>query len=361
MTAAIDAPAPLSTGTPSPATSRARYVVGIVVTGTLLVVVLPSVSGVAWGDLWRTLDSVPMTVVAGLVALWALGLALHTITLTAALPGLTARRAATLSLTGSAVANVLPVGGAAGIALNVKMGRTWGFGGQAMSRYTVVTNVWDVLVKVSLPLLVLPVLLLSGARTHQLALATPVAAASLLVLTVGCLALLTPRGATVLGHSLDRTGAAVRRRREGAVDRTWERRLTELQSSTAGLVRLRWRRLTLGMVLYTLALLALLECCLLATGAVVAPLLVLSVFTLERLLTLAGVTPGGAGLVEVALAALLASSGAPGAAVAGIVLYRLLTVALEVPVGGIWLLAWLSCRARASWRPEGVTACASST
>ena len=62
-----------------------------------------------------------------LVALWALGLLSHTVTLTAALPTLTHRRALTLSLTGSAVANVLPLGGAAGIALNYRMTRHWGF------------------------------------------------------------------------------------------------------------------------------------------------------------------------------------------------------------------------------------------
>ncbi|MEZ5191932.1 MAG: hypothetical protein R2734_05130 [Nocardioides sp.] len=45
--------------------------------------------------------------------------------LRAALPGLSMRRALTLSLTGSAVANVLPVGGAAGIVLNHRMTRSW--------------------------------------------------------------------------------------------------------------------------------------------------------------------------------------------------------------------------------------------
>ena len=49
-----------------------------------------------------------------LVVLWVAGLVAHTMTLTAALPGLTHRRALLLSLTGSAVANVLPLGGAAG-------------------------------------------------------------------------------------------------------------------------------------------------------------------------------------------------------------------------------------------------------
>jgi hypothetical protein len=179
MTVALDVPSTRSsrraTGVAGVAGSvvrvvlrRGRFVLGLAGTAVLLAVVLPAVAGIPWSGIVATLGSVPWPVMGGLVLLWAGGLALHTIALTAALPGLGMRRAATLSLTGSAVANVLPVGGAAGVALNFKMARTWGFDARAMSRFTVVTNVWDVLAKVALPVVALPLLLTLGIGAQPL-------------------------------------------------------------------------------------------------------------------------------------------------------------------------------------------------
>jgi putative heme transporter len=53
------------------------------------------------------------------------------------------------------------------------------------------------------------------------------------------------------------------------------------------------------------------------------------------------VTPGATGVVEVGMAAALGALGAePAAAAAGVLLYRGLVVGMEVPVGGLALLAW---------------------
>ena len=301
MAAVIEVPA--SSRSAGLTRSRLRFAVGLLGTIVLLAVVLPSMAGVAWMELWHTLSAVPTAVLTGLVLLWAAGLALHTITLTAALPGLSARRAATLSLTGSAVANTLPVGGAAGIALNVRMGNVWGFDGRSMYRYTVVTNICDVLVKISLPIIALPVLLRSGTGTHQIALVGPLAAAGALVLGGACATVATRRGATWVGRKMDRAVQTSWGRRlthpptteERAA--TWEERLQRLQGSVVELLRHRWPRLTLGMVLYTVSLLALMECCLLATGTVVAPVVVLTAdqTDAERAPPSAATTSAGAG------------------------------------------------------------------
>ena len=71
---------------------------------------VPLVSGAPWLDVGRQLGQVPPAALGLLTVVWAVGLLLHTIALTGGLPGLTHRRALTLSLTGSAVANVLPLG-----------------------------------------------------------------------------------------------------------------------------------------------------------------------------------------------------------------------------------------------------------
>ena len=65
--------------------------------------------------------------VALLAGVWLAGLWVHTLALTAAMPGLSSRRALFLNLTGSSVSNLLPLGGAAGTVVNYSMSRSWGF------------------------------------------------------------------------------------------------------------------------------------------------------------------------------------------------------------------------------------------
>jgi uncharacterized membrane protein YbhN (UPF0104 family) len=255
-----------------------------------------------------------------LIGLWAAGLGTHTITLAAALPGLSHRRALLLSLTGSAVANLLPLGGAAGVALNYRMTRTWGFAPAGFAAYTVVTNLWDVLAKLFLPLLVVP-LLLRG---------LPVSAGlgHLMMATLIALPMVGGTAAALIAHP----------RLVGRL----AGRLERVRLAVASIVTSAWRRLTFGMALYTLLLFTLLVSCLEATGAHVALGIVLLAFCTERLATLANVTPGGLGLVEVGLAGalMLAPAASPAGVAAGVLLYRAFTFGLEIPVGGVLLAVW---------------------
>ncbi|MFC6345406.1 hypothetical protein ACFP8W_25705, partial [Nocardioides hankookensis] len=66
----------------------------------------------------------------------------------------------------------------------------------------------------------------------------------------------------------------------------------------------------------------------------------------------AGLTPGGAGVVEVGLTgALIGLGGAAASVVAGVLLYRALTYGLEIPVGGAGLAVWLWLRRRSATGP----------
>ena len=101
------------------------------------------------------------------------------------------------------------------------------------------------------------------------------------------------------------------------------------------------------MVAYLASLALLLWGCLTVTGTGLSPAAVLVAFTAERLLTLAGLTPGGAGVVEAGLAGVLvALGGDPVASVTGVLLYRVFTFGIEIPVGGVGLLAWFWARRR---------------
>lgn len=318
---AVDPAADIAGGWRRPSPLRlVTYVAGVVAGALLLVAIFPVASGAPWRSVATTVAAIPAASLLALVALWAVGLVAHTVTLAAALRGLSHRRALLLSLTGSAVANVLPLGGAAGIALNYRMASSWGFTPSGFASYTVVTNLWDVLAKLLLPVLVVP-LLWTG---------LPVGAGlgHAITASVVALPLLGAVAAVLIAHpwALGRLGARVERVRALVADTV----------STA------WQRLTVGMALYTLLLFALLASSLAASGAGVPLSVVLLAFCAERIATLASLTPGGLGLVEVGLAgALMLAPGANSAGVAaGVLLYRALTFGLEIPVGGLLLAGW---------------------
>ncbi|WP_197026036.1 lysylphosphatidylglycerol synthase domain-containing protein [Nocardioides sp. URHA0020] len=336
-----------------------RWLLGVCLAVALLTLVLPMASGVSWASTWAVVAAVPVLELVGLVGLWALGLLSHTITLTAALPRLTHRRALTLSLTGSAVANVLPLGGAAGIALNGRMARTWGYGADQFVAFTVITNVWDVLAKLALPLTVVPAVACATGVSIGPALGPALIAS--LGLALGCAAIVAALSrasvAARVGGGLDRVAHRLLRAVRSPRRVRLRSALVELQASCSAIVRARWLRLSLGMVLYTALLLALLWACLAVTGAAIAPAAVLAGFAVERLLTLAGLTPGGAGVVEVGLTgALIGLGGAPASVVAGVLLYRTLTYGLEIPVGGVGLAVWLWLCRGAATRSTGAAA-----
>ncbi|MBI2246092.1 MAG: flippase-like domain-containing protein [Nocardioides sp.] len=314
-----------------------RFGAGVVLAGALVWHALPALAGSTWGELVPAARGIHPAWWVALAVLWLAGLLAHTITLTAAMPGLTHRRALTLSLTGSAIANVLPLGGAAGVALNYRMARRWGHSAAAIGTFTVVTNVWDVLAKFLLPLLALPALLLTAsAADAAMTYAVVVGAPFLAVLTaLGLATLSSPAAAARAGGVADRVLG--RWLRPG----TCRDQLVVLQADTSRVVRTSWRRLSAGMLLYSALLFVLLLGCLSAAGAGVSIGAALAGFAVERLLTLAGLTPGGAGIVEVGLAGtLLTFPGAPVGVTLGVLLYRALTFGLEIPVGGVLLAGW---------------------
>lgn len=312
---------------------------------------LPRTSGVSWSAVAHLLGGIAPHRLAGLAALWASGLLVHSFVLTGALPGLSRRRALTLSLTGSAVSNVAPMGGALGVALNVSMARTWRFRDRSFAAFLVVTNAWDVLAKLALPLVALVGLLAAGSLPSRGLRAGALGASVLLLVLVAAwvTVLRSQRVAEALAAGL----AAVVRR---ALPRRGEElgpRLADAALQTrlriSGVVTRTWPQLTLGMAGYLALLGALLWACLHAAGAPVPVYAVLAALAVDRLLSLAPVTPGGTGLAEAGTAGTLMALGAsPLPVVAGILLYRAFTFVLEIPVGGLWLGLWLLVRSRAT-------------
>ena len=314
----------------------------------LLAFGLPRTARTGWRDIGQVLGDVPLTALLALTALWLLGLSAHTIALSAALPGLSHRRAFFLNMTGSCVSNLLPLGGTAGTLVNFWSARTWGFGLWPFVRWALVTNIWDVLSRLAVPGLALAWLSAAGPGDTQ-GLAGATVGAGLALLAVVALTVVLLRGdagARRVGRAADRLLTAMARRRgsDAGGSTTTVEQAVAVRRSMAELIGVAWPGLTVGKALYAALQAALLWACLQAVGTAPEATVVFAAFAVERILSLAVVTPGATGIVEVGMTGYLVHAGVdPLTAASGVLLYRLFVIGMEVPVGGA-LLGWWSVR-----------------
>ena len=326
-----------------------RAVAAVVVIGAMFGWVVPALAGARWSAIGGVLARVGPPQLVVLAVVWAAGLVAHSFVLTGALPGLSRRRALTLSLTGSAVSNIAPMGGALGVATNLAMVRAWRFRETAFAAFTIVTNIWDVLAKLLLPVVALTALVLAGHGTGHLVRTTAAVAALLLLATLAAVlgALRSERSASRSVGAVVRVLRALLRGRGERWFLGATRILLETRGQVLAVASRTWPQLTAGMGTYVLLQGALLWGCLHVVGATVPWYAVVAAFAVERLLSLAVLTPGGAGTAEAGtVAALVALGGDPLAVTSGVLLYRGFIFLLEIPVGGVWLGGWLVARSR---------------
>ena len=309
----------------------------------LLAFALPKVTGAGWGTVVDHLLLLDEWQVGALIGLWLLGLYAHTFLATAALPDLTHRQALQLNLSGSAVSNLVPFGGALGMGLNYAMVRSWGHGPGSFAPFTALTTLWNVLVKLALPVVALGLLVaVGGLPTPGLALAALLAAGTLLaVLLLVMVALASERAAALLGRVCQVVASAGLRLVRSPRQLACEQAIVDLRHRMTSLLRRRWHRMLLGMTTYAVLQATLLWLILHMLGSSLGIVPVFAGFSFGRLLTLLVVTPGGVGIAETGSAALLVALGGDAAVVAaGTLLFTGITFALEIPIGGVCGLLW---------------------
>jgi uncharacterized membrane protein YbhN (UPF0104 family) len=321
-----------------------KITVGFALVALIYREVLPLIIGAPWAGVVSVVSELTKRQVLLLALIWFSGLWAHTFVLTAAMPRLTHRRALTLNLTGSAVSNLVPMGGALGIGLNYWMSKPWGYSRPAFTLYTFITNHWDVMAQLSLPALALAALLLTGDVTHpQLATIATLAMVLLGLLLLSVMAALSSeRAAAVMGRLLTvpvQLGYRLARSRHRVDLRD---SMVQLRRESIDLLRTGWVKLSLGMLAYSALQALLLWSSLHMLGTTLTAPEIFAGYALERVLTLAMITPGGTGFVEVGITALLiAFGGDPVTTVAGVLIYRAFTFGLEIPVGGVGLAVWM--------------------
>jgi uncharacterized membrane protein YbhN (UPF0104 family) len=318
----------------------------------LLVVLLPRVTGARWSAIADVLSHLTAGQLAGLTAVWLAGLWCYTFLLTGTLPGLLRGQAFTVNVAGSAVSNLLPFGGAAGLAATFAILRSWGFGPGQVALSALVTGVWNVLAKLALPLVALVGLLLAGdVATGRLATGAAVGAVVLAVaLGVFSGTLWSERVAVAVGRGLQRAGQAALRIVRSHRRLHWDDAVPRWRHGVIDVVRAGWLQLTAGLAGFLGTQALLLYLALRALGADLSPVQVFAAFAFGRLLTTIVVTPGGVGITETGAAGLLVSFGGdPAICASAVLLFSGFTYFAEFPAGAAGYLVWLG---RRSWRRE---------
>lgn len=316
----------------------------------LLVVYLPQIvrtltgKPVSWHEIGKVFGTLGPGEIALMTALWLLSLLAYTFVLTNSLPGLNNLQGLTLNAAGSAVSNLLPFGGAVGVALSFAMTRGWGFGNRAIVVMTLVSGIWNTMFRFILPAVGIIALLAAGeAPNATVAKAGWTGAISILVLCViVAVALYWDRAAVVLGRALDGITRLLRLKIHASDA------FHKLRADTAGVVRSRWAGLSLGMVFFLGFQWAIMAACLQATGAWPGFAQSIAVFALSRVLTSVLITPSGAGIMEGGVVLLLTEGFGVGVApaTATALLFGFWTYTIEIPFGGLALGAWALLRRR---------------
>ena len=324
-----------------------QAVIGLGLAAALLIWGLPYFAKTSWPEIWAQMRAVPLSHVIGFQVLMLAGLWCYTFTFTGALRGLSHSKALIINLCGSSVSNLLPGGGAVGLAATYAMCRSWGFTRRATSTSAIVTGVWNVLARIALPVVAILSLWFGGvtlpAVLTELAVGGAVTGLAILVAFVAIM--VSERGAQVVGRAVDRVLGPLLRRRSrssGRAPMSITELVHDLRARINDVVSTGWLSMTLGMVGFFGAYYALFVLVMRETGVTTMPLnLLFAAFAIGRLLTAVGITPGGVGVTEAATSAVLIGWGAePAAATAGVVLFSIITHLMEVPLGGLGWLLW---------------------
>jgi len=302
---------------------------------------LPYFAHTTWADVWAVLRGIPATTAFGLFLIMVLGLWLYTFTFTGSIPHLPHVKAFIVNICGSAVGNLLPAGGAAGAAATYKQLRSWGYPRRAISTSLIVTGVWNIMARLLLPIIGIGLMIFFAGDLNPAVMRAAAigAVGGIIVLAVFITMLASETACRAIGRWLERTFRFLPFVRN-AEPRLGQHVLDQ-RHQTIAVVRHGWLSMSFGLVGFFGMNYLLFWFCQNTVGVQFPFPYMFFAFALSRLLTSVTVTPGGVGVSETGVAALLVGWGAnPAQATAGVVLYSLYVHFLEVPLGALGWVAW---------------------
>ena len=327
------------------------FAFGLIVVVAIFVYAIPKYAD--YGAVWEAMKTLTPIEFWSLLAATIFNLYTYWLANQAGLIGMGLGQSAVVTQTSTTVANTLPAGGAFGVGVTAAMLNTWGFTAGEITLFVGVTGIWNIFVKLGLPIVALGLLVVTGHSNPGLAAAAGV---GLVVLAVAVVLLVlvfrSEAMARAVGRLVGRVFNMFRRLLHKPTRDDMADKAATFRRETIILARRRWFMLTWTTLLSQVALFFVLLMSLRHMGVAEAELPAVeafAVYTFSRLLSAIPITPGGVGVIDLGYIGGLAAL-APGekaAVVAAVLMFRLLTYGVQIPIGAVTYVIW---RAKTSWR-----------
>ena len=260
----------------------------------------------------------------------------------ASLPGLKYGPGFVVRQTSFMISNVIPVGGAFGLAVQYSMLGSYGYGAAETTAAIGITSTWNTFVTLSLPVFGSIALIAIGQGTEQ---AYTLAGVGLLAIGVFVAIFWSDESARRIGHIGDRIVGWVYGlfKKEPSFDVVgWT---VNFRGSTVDVIRSRWAVITgsshLQQFLQFLILWAAVYAIQIGSSAPVTFVEAFVAYAFGRLASFIPITPGGLGTVDAAITAILVAFGAANSdALAAVMVWRVLTYFPQVFIGLGTFLFW---------------------
>lgn len=317
------------------------YAASVAIVAWLVFVVFPELGDVEGaGELLAT--HLRVDDVLGILAVLALYLLTHAMTLTTAEPKLAVGAATQIRAVNGGIGRFIPAGWALGAGALAAMLRARGLSRSAVGHAIAVTAVWNTLTKLSFPLLGLVPMVLTGELPDSVGWIVVGAVISILAVVVALWAIGHERVGRKLGRAVERPASFVATKLERRPPTALPEQVVAFQASTRE--ALRERPLAMAGWYFahhaTHVALVFLGMSVAAGGELFLGWPeVLTAFGIGYLLTGLPISPGGLGTLDVAVVAVLTQWGEdPGVVSAGLIVYRVAIYGLYGPVLASWPL-----------------------
>ena len=342
-----DAPAPASPEESKPKFGKQQIIGGIL---TLLILVLVfAVVLPQFGDYGAAWDAVTEMSVWQLVLIVGATLAMiliYVLPFQAALPGIRYWPAFKVRQTSFMISNVVPMGGAFGLAVQYGMLQSYGFGAAPATATIGITSAWNTFVTLSLPVIALIALMFAGEATAEATSITVIAALIVVAaIVVFALILRSENLARRIGGWVDSLVSWVFGlfHRTSSIDATDG--ILNFRNSIIGVVRERWVVITLANIAQQLAQYLILYLAVVALQGSwldpIGPVEALAAFSFGRLATFIPIPPGGLGTTDALITSILGNFGLDNnTALAATMIWRAATYFPQVIIGAITLIAF---------------------
>ncbi len=342
-TAASEQPEPEA----PPKFGRQQIIAGIVTLVILVlvfVVILPQFGD--YGAAWDAIQGMEAWQI-GLIAMATVAMiAIYVTPYTAALPGIGFWDAFKVRQTSFMISNVVPAGGAFGLAVQFGMLQSYGFGAAPATATIGITSVWNTFVTLSLPTIGLVALALLGDATLE---AAGLALIALAVVVVGIVLFALILRSEDLARRIGGWGDAILGWAFGLLNREDPPDATagilDFRNSIVDVVKDRWLLITVANLGQQLAQFSILYLAIVALQGSwvepIGPLEALVAFSFGRLATFIPVPPGGLGTTDAIIAGILGAFGLDNnSALAATMIWRAATYFPQVIIGAFTLLAF---------------------